>query len=98
VFDTVNGRDRVISDSTLFMDAPVPSVKIEGNLVYFTEKDQQGMHRIVVMNYVTNEVLFVGLPSKDVIVFQDVNLMKVEGCRLLAASLLVDSEINPSVY
>lgn len=72
VFDTVNGRDMVISDSTLFMDAPVPSVKIEGNLVYFTEKDQQGMHRIVVMNYITNEVLFVGLPSKDVIVFPDV--------------------------
>jgi hypothetical protein len=47
-------------------------VKIEGNLVYFTEKDQQGMHRIVVMNYITNEVLFVGLPSKDVIVFPDV--------------------------
>jgi hypothetical protein len=56
----------------MFMDAPVPSVKIEGDFVYFTEKDALGMHRVIVMDYITNEVLFESLPSEDIIIFPDV--------------------------
>ncbi|HRX64947.1 MAG TPA: hypothetical protein P5212_03225, partial [Mesotoga sp.] len=72
VYDLSTGDDSVIAYNAMFMDAPVPSVKIEGDFVYFTEKDVQGMHRVIVMDYTTNEVLFESLPSEDIIIFPDV--------------------------
>ena len=72
VYDLSTGEDTVIAYNVMFMDAPVPSVKIEGDFVYFTEKDALGMHRVIVMDYITNEVLFESLPSEDIIIFPDV--------------------------
>ena len=72
VFDLNTGEDRIVSDRALFIDAPVPSLKIEGSLLYFTETDLEGLHRIVVLDYTTNEVLFESSPSRDVLIFPDV--------------------------
>ena len=54
------------------MDAPVPSIKVEGPYIYFTEKDTNGMHRVLVMDYTTNELLFERMPSYDILIFPDV--------------------------
>jgi len=72
VYDLETGTDRVLSNRVLWMDAPVPSIKIEGPYIYFTEKDANGMHRVLVMDYTTNELLFESMPSYDVLIFPDV--------------------------
>ena len=72
VYDLETGTDRVLGNRVLWMDAPVPSIKVEGPYIYFTEKDTNGMHRVLVMDYTTNELLFESMPSYDVLIFPDV--------------------------
>ncbi len=72
VFDISTGADRLLAENVLFMDAPVSSIKVEGPYVYFTEKDPSGMHRVVVLDYTTNELLFRGKLNSDILIFPDV--------------------------
>lgn len=72
VFDTQSGSDRVLASNVLFMDAPVPSVKLEGPYVYFTEIDENGMYKVIVQDYTTNALLFEGKASRDLLLFPDV--------------------------